>query len=555
MYIHTGNDQKLIGVIRCETDNVYFSIHQPPDFSEVVRTEQNIGVSIPQPGWFEQDPMEIIEAVYKCWDELGKVLPKKGLTVEGIVAIGITNQRETTILWDSRSGKPLYNAIMWKDIRTDQIVDRIVADTDDQNINHFKFTSGLPLSPYFSALKIRWLKNYVPKVRTACLEGHCKFGTVDSWIVWNLTNGELHVTDVTNASRTFLMNINTLQWDPLLLRTFSVDRNMLPEIRSSSEIYGRIKNERCGHLIGKLITGIIGNHQAALLGQYCVKPGQAKNSYQNGLFLICNTGERCVITDRGLITTVAYKLGPRKKAIYALEGVVPVGGACLTWLRTRLRLVRNEKEVHEHADAVPTTGDVYFVPALTGLYAPYWDKSARGLIIGLTQYTTKKHILRAALEAICFQTRDIVECINDASGYQINKVYVDGELSGNDKLMQLQADTSGLALYRIQTDTISLGAALCAAQAESIDLFRLDPNKFYEDTSQSELFLPINTDDDRKQRYAKWKRAVERSRGWVPKRPGSDMTDATYRLLVCIPAAGFILGTTFMVLLAGWGKK
>ncbi|XP_018804309.1 PREDICTED: glycerol kinase-like [Bactrocera latifrons] len=444
---------------------------------------------------------------------------------------------------------------MWKDIRTDQIANRLVAEVDSQHINHFKFTSGLPISPYFSALKIRWLKNYVPKVRTACLEGHCKFGTIDSWIVWNLTNGELHVTDVTNASRTFLMNIQTLQWDPLLLRTFRVDRKMLPDIRSSSEMFGHIKSEHCKGLLGKAITGIIGNHQAGLLGQYCVKPGQAKNSYRYGLFLLCNTGERCVITDRGLITTVAYKFGPRKKTIYALEGSVPVGGACLTWLETRLNFIKNEDEAQLFAESVETTGDVYFVPAFTGLYAPHWEQSARGLIIGLTQYSTKKHVIRAALESICFQTRDIIECMYEASGRQINKVYVDGVFSENDMLMQLQADTSGLAVYRVEVDTISLGAALCAAQAEGIDLFTLDPNRSYEDDLKRDLFLPTNTENDRVQRYRKWKLAVERSKGWASKRPGSDLTDSTYRLLACIPAAGFILGTLFMILLAGWGKK
>ncbi|XP_011201279.2 glycerol kinase [Bactrocera dorsalis] len=547
--------KNLIGVIKCDTVYVSLTVHQPPHFNEIVRTQQNISVLQPQAGWFEQDPMEIISAVYKCCDEIDKLLMKTDFTVTDIVAVGITNQRETTILWDPRTGKPFYNAIMWKDIRTDQIADRLVAEVDSQHINHFKFTSGLPISPYFSALKIRWLKNYVPKVRTACLEGHCKFGTIDSWIVWNLTNGELHVTDVTNASRTFLMNIQTLQWDPLLLRTFRVDRKMLPDIRSSSEMFGHIKNEHCKGLLGKPITGIIGNHQAGLLGQYCVKPGQAKNSYRYGLFLLCNTGERCVITDRGLITTVAYKFGPRKKTIYALEGSVPVGGACLTWLETRLNFIKNEDEAQAFAEAVETTGDVYFVPAFTGLYAPHWEQSARGLIIGLTQYSTKKHVIRAALESICFQTRDIIECMYEASGRQINKVYVDGVFSENDMLMQLQADTSGLAVYRVAVDTISLGAALCAAQAEGIDLFTLDPNRSYEDDLKRDLFLPTNTENDRVQRYRKWKRAVERSKGWASKRPGSDLTDSTYRLLVCIPAGGFILGTLFMVLLAGWGKK
>lgn len=360
--------------------------------------------------------------------------------------------------------------------------------------------------------------------------------------------GALHITDVTNASRTLLMDIETLHWHPQLLRTFKIDRSILPEIRSSSEIYGRITSDRCV-LTGVPISGILGNQHASLLGQMCVKPGQAKNSYRSGCFLLCNIGERPVISAHGLITTVAYKLGPNKQAIYALEGSVAVGGHALRWLENRVRLLKDFTQAEKCAEEVATTGDVYFVPAFTGLYAPYWRKEARGLIIGLTQYSTKHHIVRAALEAICFQTRDILECMRQESGFQLNKLHADGSISMNNLLMQLQADTAGLTVFRSQlTDTTTFGAALCAAHAEGIDLFNFNPDESQYDIVDYDTFLPTSTEDERYHRYGKWKRAVERSMDWAIKKHTGEITDETYKLLSSIPPAIFVMATFAMVI-------
>ncbi|KAL9904920.1 glycerol kinase-like isoform X1 [Glossina fuscipes] len=529
---------RLVGVIDEGTSTVGFSIFTTPHFEEIATHRMEMPLIAPKPGWFEQDAVVIINNVYRCVEVAITKLPES-FQKEDLVAIGITNQRETTVVWDSVSGKPLYNAIVWNDIRTNHTVDQVLARVPDQNKNYFKHMCGLPISPYFSALKIRWLKDNVPAVKKACREKRCKVGTIDSWIIWNLTKGSLHITDVTNASRTMLMNIETLQWDPVLLKTYSVTLNMLPQICSSSEIYGSVTDER-SILHGVDISGILGNQQASLLGQMCIKPGQTKNTYRSGCFLLCNIGHQAIISPRGLLTTIAYKLGPNAPVTYALEGAVAVAGHALEWLEKKVRILPQASDAEKFAETVPTTGDVYFVPAFTGLYAPYWRKDARGLIVGLTHHSTKHHVIRAALESICFQTRDILECMYQESEYKFSKLYADGPLSSNNLLMQLQADTAGVTVFRSQIlDPTAFGAAMCAAQAEGVDLFKFDIEKKYYENIYYDVFLPTSNAAEQRQRYGKWKRAVERSFDWAFRPKSSTMTEQRYQLLASVPGSLF----------------
>lgn len=536
----------LVGVIDEGTKTIGFSIYTTPDFKEIAAHSVELSVITPQDGWYEQDPLEMMSSINKCAEEAIKQLPDLGYSASDIVTVGITNQRETTIVWDAVTGKPLYNAIVWKDIRTSSTVEKIVAKVQDPN--HFKERTGLPISTYFSALKIRWLHDNVPEVRQAIRKKRCKAGTVDSWIVWNLTNGALHITDVTNASRTMLMNLETQNWDPVLMKTFGIDEDMLPSIHSCSEIFGKITSDRSA-LRGLTMSGILGNQQASLLGQMCVKPGQTKNTYRSGCFLLCNTGDTPVFSSHGLLTTVAYKLGPQAPTTYALEGSVSVAGHALSWLQHKVRLLPDSKDAEKYAEAVPTSGDVYFVPAFTGLYAPYWSQNARGIIIGLTQFTRKNHIVRAALESICFQTRDILEIMHQECGYEINKIHADGKLTTNSLLMQLQADTAGLPIFRSQLmDSTAFGAAMCAAQAEGINLCTFEPEKRYYENVHYDTFLPTTTELEREERYGKWKRAVERCLGWVIKQKKTHAHTAFYhQMLSSLPASIFLMSSFAML--------
>ncbi|XP_062137044.1 glycerol kinase isoform X2 [Drosophila sulfurigaster albostrigata] len=536
----------LVGVIDEGTKTITFSVYTTPDFKEIASHSVELSIITPQDGWYEQDPMEMMNSINHCAKESLKEIEKKGYSVSDIASVGITNQRETTIVWDAVTGKPLYNAIVWKDIRTSTTVEKILAKVGDPN--HFKETTGLPISTYFSALKIKWLNDNVPAVKQAIKKNRCKAGTVDSWIIWNLTNGGLHITDVTNASRTLLMNLCTQNWDPVLLRTFGIEQEMLPRIHSCSEIFGKVTNDRSA-LQGIVISGILGNQQASLLGQMCVKPGQTKNTYRSGCFLLCNTGYQPVFSRHGMLTTVAYKLGPKSPTVFALEGSVSVAGHALSWLQNKVRLLPDSREAEKYADMVPTSGDVYFVPAFTGLYAPYWSQNARGIIIGLTQFTRKNHIVRAALESICFQTRDILECMHQECGYEINKIHADGKLTTNNLLMQLQADTAGLPIFRSQlTDSTAFGAAMCAAHAEGINLCRFEPERRYYENVHYDTFLPTTTVAEREERYGKWKRAVERCLGWVIKQKKTKTNTAAYhRMLSSLPASIFIMSSFAML--------
>ncbi len=418
----------------------------------------------PQPGWVEHNPMEI-------WSSQASVIAEAITSIDinglNIAAIGITKQRETTIVWDAETGEPVYNAIVWQDRRTSEFCDALKRDGRTDLI---RSKTGLIIDAYFSATKIRWILENVPGARQKADEGRLRFGTVDSWLIWMLTRGEVHVTDVSNASRTMLFNIHTLEWDRELLDLFGIPASMMPAAKSSSEVYGYTKTTLFAHEVP--IAGIAGDQQAALFGQMCTEPGSVKNTYGTGCFMLMNSGERPIMSSNNLLTTVAWKIGDTVN--YALEGSIFVAGSVVQWLRDGLGIIRSSSEVEELAASVPDNGGVYFVPALTGLGAPHWDQYAKGSIYGLTRGATAAHIARAALEGIAFQTMDIVNAMQRDAGVTLRELKVDGGASRNNLLMQFQADILGTSVIRPKvTETTALGAAYLAGLAvgywESID--------------------------------------------------------------------------------------
>ena len=410
----------------------------------------------PRSGWVEHDPHEIWSSQASVIAEAITTLDINGLNIAGI---GITNQRETTIVWDSDTEEPIYNAIVWQDRRTSDYCDKLKSEGVTEMIRR---KTGLIIDAYFSATKIKWILDNVPGARERANKGKLLFGTVDTWLIWRLTRGEVHVTDVSNASRTMLFNINTLQWDDELLKMFDIPRSMMPEVRSSSEIYGHTKTTIFAHKVP--IAGIAGDQQAALFGQMCIEPGMVKNTYGTGCFLLMNSGEKPIISQNNLITTVAWKIGD--KVNYALEGSIFVGGSVVQWLRDGLGVIKSSSEVEELASRVPDTNGVYFVPALTGLGAPWWDQYARGTIVGISRGTTTAHIARAALEGIAFQTMDITAAMSRDAGLPLRELKVDGGASRNNLLMQFQADILGTRVIRPRVvETTALGAAYLAGLA------------------------------------------------------------------------------------------
>ena len=410
----------------------------------------------PKPGWVEHNPMEI-------WSSQASVIAEAITSIDinglNIAAIGITNQRETTIVWDAETGDPVYNAIVWQDRRTSEYCDSLKRDGRTDLI---RSKTGLIIDAYFSATKIRWILENVPGARQKAEEGRLRFGTVDTWLIWMLTRGEVHVTDVSNASRTMLFNIHSLEWDKELLELMNIPASMMPQVKSSSEVYGYTKTTLFAHEVP--IAGIAGDQQAALFGQMCTEPGSVKNTYGTGCFLLMNSGERPIMSKNNLLTTIAWKIGDTVN--YALEGSIFVAGSVVQWLRDGLGIIKSSSEVEALAASVPDNGGVYFVPALTGLGAPHWDQYAQGSIYGLSRGSTAAHIARAALEGIAFQTMDIVNAMQKDAGVTLKELKVDGGASRNNLLMQFQADVLGTSVIRpTVTETTALGAAYLAGLA------------------------------------------------------------------------------------------
>ncbi|CAM6031662.1 unnamed protein product [Sphagnum compactum] len=502
---------KLVGAIDEGTQSCRFILFRAQTGEVVCKYQKELKQIHPgKEAWVEQDPTTIMTVVSECIEKCIEQLIKQGGNVKNIVAVGVTNQRETTIVWDKDTGEPLYNAIVWLDMRTQSTVQKLVESTPDKNANHLKPICGLPISTYFSAVKLRWLIDNVPAVQEAIDRGTCMFGTVDSWIIYNLTGGKsggLHATDVTNASRTMLMNLETLQWDDNLIDFFGIHKRInLPAIKSSSEIYGHIKT---GALSGVPISGCIGDQQAALVGQQCLQKGQAKATYGTGCFLLLNTGAQKVDSKFGLITTVGYKIG-NEKPVYAMEGSVAVAGAAVSWLKDNLNLLNHAKECEAEALSVKDNGDVYFVPAFSGLYSPWWRGDARGVICGITLDTQRGHLIRATLEAVCFQVRDVLEAMNNDCGIPLSALLVDGGMTENNFLMQSQSDIIGIDVIKpSMAETTSLGCAMLAGHA--VGVWDLSKEVHVKKT----VFNQKVSDTERQQHYKRWKMAVDRSFGWA----------------------------------------
>ena len=500
----------FIGAIDQGTSSSRFLIFNANSGEFVCQKQVEIASKHPYEGWCEQDPGELLNKTYECMENTIAELKGVGISAAKIKAIGITNQRETTVVWDKDTGKPLCNAIVWLDARTKQTVEKLIKKTPNSSKEFLQDKCGLPLATYFSAVKLRWLLDNNETVKKAVAEKRCLFGTVDTWLLWNLTGGikgGKHFTDVTNASRTMLMNLATQQWDSDLCNFFDIPHHILPEIRSSSEIYGIIQT---GSLKGMPISGILGDQQAALVGQHCLQKGDTKNTYGTGNFLLYNTGTDVVFSKHGLLTTVAYKFGPDSPTHFALEGSIAITGAAIKWLRDNLGIIKSAEETTEVASAVMDNGGVYFVPAFSGLFAPYWQTDARGIIIGLTQHSNKGHIVRATLEAVCFQTREILDAMNQDSGIPLQSMLVDGGMTINDMLMQMQADILAIDVLRPKMcETTALGAAMVAGAAKGIDVWSLSMKN-----KQLDKFSPSIDAEIREEKYKKWKIAVQRCMNW-----------------------------------------
>ena len=454
----------------------------------------------PKPGWVEHNPLEI-------WTNTQEVIQgaiKKGNTSpQDIAAIGVTNQRETTVVWEKSTGKPVYNAIVWQDTRTDIICNELAKDGGQDRL---RGKTGLPLATYFSGPKIKWILDNIPGAREKAEKGELLFGNMDTWVIWNLAG--VHVTDVTNASRTLLMNLNSLDWDDEILKLLDIPRLMLPTICSSSEVYGTAK----GLLEGVPVGGDLGDQQAAMFGQTCFNPGEAKNTYGTGCFMLLNMGEMPVPSNSGLLTTLGYKIG-NQKAVYALEGSIAITGALVQWLRDNLGLIQKSSDVETLARTVDDSGGIYFVPAFSGLFAPYWRSDARGVIVGLTRYVNKGHLARAVLEATAYQTLEVLDAMEKDSGVQLKALKVDGGMVFNELLMQFQADLLGVPVIRPKVaETTALGAAYVAGLAvgfwKNFDELRLNWGKDKE-------WIPLMDANKRDKLYAGWKKAVSRTFDWV----------------------------------------
>ena len=457
----------------------------------------------PQAGWVEHNPMEIWATQSST---LNEVVAKAGITSDEIAAIGITNQRETTIVWEKATGTPVYNAIVWQCRRTSNITDKLKADGHEEYIRN---TTGLVVDPYFSGTKVKWILDNVEGAREKAERGELLFGTVDTWLVWKLTQGRVHVTDYTNASRTMLFNIHTKQWDDKMLELLNIPRSMLPEVRNSSEVYGQTNIGGKGG-VRIPVAGIAGDQQAALFGHLCVNAGQAKNTYGTGCFMLLHTGDKAITSKNGLLTTIACNA--KGEPAYALEGSVFIAGASIQWLRDELKIVHDSYDSEYFATKVPSTNGVYVVPAFTGLGAPYWDPYARGAILGLSRGANRNHIVRATLESIAYQTRDVLEAMQADSGSKLQYLRVDGGATANNFLMQFQSDILDVNVERpVVKEVTALGAAYLAGLAVG---FWKDLSELQDKARVERTFTPDNDNEKRERRYKGWKKAVKRALAW-----------------------------------------
>ncbi len=495
---------KYVGALDQGTTSTRFMIFDHS--GNVIAVDQKEHEQIyPKPGWVEHDAMEIWT---RSKEVIAGALAKAGIQPSDLAAVGVTNQRETTVIWDKTTGRPVHNAIVWQDTRTDTICNDLAKDGGQ---DRFREKVGLPLATYFSGPKIRWVLDNVPGVRERAERGEVVFGNVDSWCIWNLTggvNGGLHITDVTNASRTMLMNLKTLDWDPEILAIMGVPRAMLPEIRPSSQMYGECKEG----VPGVPVAGDLGDQQAAIFGQTCYSVGEAKNTYGTGNFLLLNTGTSPIQSKSGLLTTLGYKIGDQP-AVYCLEGSIAITGALVQWLRDNLGMISQSSDIEKLAATVEDNGGVYFVPAFSGLFAPYWRSDARGVIAGLTRYVNKGHIARAVLEATAWQTREVVDAMNQDSGVALTSLRVDGGMVHDELLMQFQADVLGVPVIRPKVaETTSLGAAYAAGLAVG---FWTQLDELRANWGGDRTWEPRMDSALREKEYKLWKKAVTRTFDWV----------------------------------------
>jgi len=498
---------KVIGAIDQGTTSTRFMLFDPA--ANVIAVEQMEHEQIlPRPGWVEHNPLEIIDNTRTV---IRRVLERKGIEAESIQAVGLTNQRETTVVWNPTNGRPWCNAVVWQDTRTDRIVRELQESGKAELIRK---RTGLPPATYFSAPKIRWIFENIPGVREALSQGEVKVGTIDSWVLWNLTGGTdggIHATDVTNAGRTLLMDLAALDWDAELLDLFGIPREILPRILPSSGEFGVCPESG---VFGREvpITGVVGDQQAATVGQACFEPGQAKNTYGTGNFMLLNTGRKIVASRAGLLTTPCYQFAG-EDAVYALEGSVAVTGSAVQWLRDQLGIIRSASEVEELANTVKDNGGIYFVPAFSGLFAPYWRSDARGVIVGMSRHTNKGHLARATLEAVCYQSREVLEAMKRDAGIELKLLKVDGGATANDTLMQLQADILGVTVVRPRVaETTSLGAAYAAGLASG---FWQGLDELSSNWKEDRRWEPRWSRDRREAGFAEWKKAVERTFNWI----------------------------------------
>ncbi|GAA1924988.1 glycerol kinase GlpK [Nocardioides lentus] len=500
---------QYVGAVDQGTTSTRFMIFDHAG-EEVARHQLEHEQILPRAGWVEHDPIEIWERTSSV---IQQAMNKADVTAADLAAIGITNQRETTVVWNPKTGRAWYNAIVWQDTRTDRIASKLERDGHGEVIRR---KAGLPPATYFAGGKIQWILENVDGVREAAERGEAIFGTTDSWIIWNLTGGTdggVHVTDVTNASRTMLMDLETCQWDDELIALFDIPRAMLPEIRSSSEPQGYGTTLTKGPVRGEVpLTGILGDQQAATVGQVCFEPGEAKNTYGTGNFMLLNTGTELVRSEAGLLTTVCYKFGD-EPTVYALEGSIAVTGSAVQWLRDQLGIISGASQSESLARQVEDNGGVYFVPAFSGLFAPYWRSDARGAIVGLSRYNTNAHLARATLEAICYQSKDVADAMYSDSGVKLEVLKVDGGVTANELCMQIQADVLGVEVSRpVLAETTCLGAAYAAGLAVG---FWASTDELRSNWNEGRRWSPQWDDAQREAGYTGWKKAVERTLGWV----------------------------------------